>query len=149
MQTGGAGTCCQGCFALIDFALHSALNNPGWPDAGLLAVRESLSLFLCWTGPACVLSSQPHASMCLLSPPVQVGFCCPHLVTGCRYVHRVGRTGRAGRTGEAITLVAPEEGAFAEELSASLGERSLAVAAPAVGRMHSTCTLSVALQRSH
>eukprot|EP00891_Asterochloris_glomerata_P006955 jgi/Astpho2/6955/e_gw1.00107.46.1_t len=43
----------------------------------------------------------------------------PQTLSG--YVHRVGRTGRAGQTGEAITLVAPEEGAFAEELSASLG----------------------------
>ena len=35
-----------------NFALHSVLNNPGWPDAGLLAVRD---LCLC----LCVRQAQP------------------------------------------------------------------------------------------
>src|SRR6185503_3280139 len=37
------------------------------------------------------------------------------------YVHRIGRTGRAGATGEALSLCAPEEGAFLRDIERILG----------------------------
>jgi len=39
------------------------------------------------------------------------------------YVHRIGRTGRAGATGEALSLCAPEEGAFLRDIERILGRR--------------------------
>ncbi len=39
------------------------------------------------------------------------------------YVHRIGRTGRAGASGQALSLCAPEEGAFLRDIEAILGRR--------------------------
>ena len=38
------------------------------------------------------------------------------------YVHRIGRTGRNGSSGEAISLVAPEEGPLLREIQKLLGQ---------------------------
>src|SRR5882672_1350274 len=46
--------------------------------------------------------------------PLVINYELPH--TPEDYVHRIGRTGRAGASGEAISLVAPEETKFLEEV---------------------------------
>jgi ATP-dependent RNA helicase RhlE len=46
------------------------------------------------------------------------------------YVHRIGRTGRAGSTGEAISLVAPEEGALLADIEKLLKRKLVREAVP-------------------
>jgi ATP-dependent RNA helicase RhlE len=63
--------------------------------------------------------------------PLVVNYELPHVAED--YVHRIGRTGRAGATGEAISLVAPDEG------EAPGRDREAAQAqdrGPGAGRLH-------------
>jgi ATP-dependent RNA helicase RhlE len=53
--------------------------------------------------------------------PFVINYELPH--TPEDYVHRIGRTGRAGMPGEAISLVAPEETKFLEEVEKLLKRR--------------------------
>ena len=53
--------------------------------------------------------------------PHVVNFDIPHVPED--YVHRIGRTGRAGSTGEAVSLVAPEEGPLFSAIEKLLGRR--------------------------
>ena len=50
-----------------------------------------------------------------------INFDMPDSVAG--YVHRVGRTGRAGESGTAVSLFAPSDAAFAQELEATLAKK--------------------------
>jgi superfamily II DNA/RNA helicase len=38
------------------------------------------------------------------------------------YVHRIGRTGRAGKTGRALTVAAPEDGRYIQQIEALIGK---------------------------
>ncbi len=60
--------------------------------------------------------------------PFVVNYELPH--TPEDYVHRIGRTGRAGLAGEAISLVAPEEHKFLEDIERMLKRKLPRAAAP-------------------
>jgi ATP-dependent RNA helicase RhlE len=65
--------------------------------------------------------------------PFVINYELPH--TPEDYVHRIGRTGRAGQPGEAISLVAPEETKFLEDIERLLGRKlpRAAASAPSAG----------------
>jgi ATP-dependent RNA helicase RhlE len=62
--------------------------------------------------------------------PFVINYELPH--TPEDYVHRIGRTGRAGLPGEAISLVAPEEMKFLEDIETMLKRKLPRASSPAV-----------------